>query len=100
MACPACSANVPDGSYRCLTCGATNARNSLLARASYTLGIMSWFFLGIFFSVPAIITGHLARRAIRHSNGALSGDRFVRVGLIYAYANIAAYLIIVIALAR
>jgi len=58
-----------------------------LAIASMALGIASWFGFSLLASIPAIITGHMARRQIRDSDGIVEGGGLALVGLIAAYAN-------------
>ena len=52
-----------------------------LATASLILGICSFVCL-FFCSIPAIITGHMARSRIRKSTAALAGDGMALAGLI------------------
>ena len=49
---------------------------------SLVLGIVSLFFCGFFTGIPAIIVGMSARKEIRRSNGALSGDGLALGGII------------------
>lgn len=58
--------------------------NSGLAVASLVMGILSLFCCGLL-ALPAIICGHLARREIAASNGALGGDGMARAGMIIGY---------------
>lgn len=58
--------------------------SSGLATASLIFGILS-FFTSLLCGIPAIITGHIARRRIRQSNGTLSGDGLALSGLILGY---------------
>jgi len=62
--------------------------NSGLAIASLVTGILSWVLIPIIGAIIAIITGHLAKREIRESNGQLSGDGMATAGLILGYINI------------
>jgi Domain of unknown function (DUF4190) len=52
------------------------------ATTSLVLGVVSLFFCGFFTGIPAIIVGISARREIRASNGALSGDGLALGGII------------------
>jgi hypothetical protein len=72
----------PAGSY------SARPRTSSLAIASMALGIASWFGLSFLASVPAIVTGHMARREIRAANGAVEGSGLALIGLIAGYANV------------
>jgi len=67
---------------------AAGAGTSGLAIASIVLGIASWFGLSLLGSIPAIVTGHLARRQIRDAQGAIEGSGLALVGLIAGYANV------------
>jgi hypothetical protein len=49
---------------------------------SLVLGIVSLFFCGFLTGIPAIIVGISARKEIRRSNGALSGDGLALGGII------------------
>jgi hypothetical protein len=72
----------PAGSY------GARGRTSMLAIASLLLGIASWLGLFFFASIPAIITGHMARREIRGAGGAVGGRGLALTGLIAGYANV------------
>lgn len=52
------------------------------ATTSLILGIVSLFFCGFFTGIPAIITGFSARKEIRRSNGAVSGDGLALGGIV------------------
>ncbi|HEY7557470.1 MAG TPA: DUF4190 domain-containing protein [Candidatus Binatia bacterium] len=75
-------ARAPAGPY------GARARTSSLAIASMVLGIASWFGLLLFASIPAIITGHMAKREIRDANGAVEGSGPALIGLVAGYANV------------
>lgn len=55
-----------------------------LAMTSLILGLLG-FLLGFLTGIPAIITGHVARKKIRQSNGILAGDGMALAGLILGY---------------
>lgn len=55
---------------------------STKATTSLILGVVSLFLCGFFTGIPAIIIGVLARREIRASNGAVSGDGLALGGII------------------
>lgn len=59
-------------------------QQSTLAVTSLILGILSLFMV-FFTGIPAIITGHKARKKIKLSNGILTGDQLARIGLILGY---------------
>src|SRR5688572_14739516 len=52
------------------------------AITSLVLGVVGLFLCGLFAGVPAIILGFLARRDVRQSGGALSGDGLALAGII------------------
>ncbi len=58
------------------------APTSSKATTSLILGIVSLFFCGFLTGIPAIITGFSARKEIRQSNGAVSGDGLALGGII------------------
>jgi hypothetical protein len=63
-------------------------RDSSLAVASLICGIASWFIIPFVGAIVAIITGHIAKKEIRESNGALSGNGMALAGLILGYIQI------------
>lgn len=63
--------------------------NSNMAIASMVLGILGWTIIPTLGSIVAIITGHMAKKEIKESMGALGGDGMATAGLILGYANIA-----------
>jgi hypothetical protein len=67
-----------------LPMGGPPATNSM-ALTSMILGILGIFVAFIFTAVPAIICGHIARKQIRESGGAQSGDGMALTGLITGY---------------
>ena len=71
-------------STRYLPMGGSPASNSM-ALTSMILGILGIFVAFIFTAVPAIICGHIARKQIRESGGAQSGDGMALTGLITGY---------------
>lgn len=52
------------------------------ATTSLILGVVSLFLCGFFTGIPAIFVGLSARKEIRRSNGALSGDGLALGGII------------------
>jgi hypothetical protein len=60
-------------------------KDSGLAIASLITGIVGWMIIPIFGSLAAIITGHLAKKEIKESNGMLSGGGMATAGLILGY---------------
>jgi hypothetical protein len=65
-----------------------------LAITSLVCGILGFCLCGIFTSIPAIITGHMARRQIKN-NPTLSGAGMALAGIILGYVASALFLIVV-----
>ena len=63
-------------------------RNSTLAIVSLICGVATWFFIPVIGALVAVITGHLAKKEIRESNGALSGDGMAITGLVLGYIQL------------
>jgi hypothetical protein len=70
--------------------GNTPAPISTLSLTSLMMGIIGWIFLPVVGGIIAIITGHLAKREIRQSEGLLGGNSLATAGLLLGYANLAA----------
>lgn len=64
------------------------AQNSTLAVISLIAGLGSWVIFPTIGAIVAIILGHMARREIRESGGALSGDGMALAGLLLGYVNL------------
>lgn len=69
------------------------APTSGLATASLVLGILSWVILPLLGAVGAVVCGHMARRDIRASRGALGGDGLAIGGLVLGYAHLVLWII-------
>ena len=67
----------------------TPAPTSTLSLTSLIMGIIGWVILPIVGAIIAVITGHLARKEIRESNGLLGGEGMATAGLVLGYSNIA-----------
>jgi len=76
----------------------TTTRTSTLAVVSLVAGILGWSLLPLLGTVAAIITGHMARKEIRNSNGALDGDGMALAGLVLGWVSAAVWLLGVIVL--
>ncbi|MCZ7531171.1 MAG: DUF4190 domain-containing protein [Acidimicrobiia bacterium] len=57
-------------------------RNATLA---FILGLVGFFSFGLILGIPAIIVGNKAKREIRESNGAMSGDRLATWGIVLGW---------------
>ncbi|GAB4498424.1 MAG: hypothetical protein OHK0052_11750 [Anaerolineales bacterium] len=64
------------------------AATSPAAIISLIAGIASWFIAPLLGAIIAIVSGHLARREIRSSNGNLTGDGLAVAGLVLGYGNL------------
>jgi len=73
-------------------------KDSELAIASLVTGILGWTLVPILGSVAAIITGHLAKKEIRESQGVLSGNGMSTAGLIMGYIQLGFILVVAIVL--
>jgi len=67
----------------------TQPQNSTMAIVSLVTGILGWTFMPLLGSIVAIVTGHMAKKEIRESNGQLGGDGFATAGLILGYSSLA-----------
>jgi hypothetical protein len=72
--------------------------DSTLAVVSLITGILGWSIVPFLGSIVAVITGHLAKKEIRESGGALSGDGMALAGLILGYTAIGIGILVIIAL--
>lgn len=68
----------------------SSRRTPRLAVISMLCGLMAFFtiliFIGAFFAVIAVISGHVAINRIRHSSGRLAGDGIAMTGVVMGYA--------------
>lgn len=64
------------------------AATSPAAIISLIAGIASWFIAPLIGAIIAIISGHIARRDVRASNGSLTGDGLAVAGLVLGYGNL------------
>ena len=62
-----------------------DAKDSSLAIASLVTGILGWTLVPVFGAIAAIITGHLAQKEIKESQGKLTGNSMATAGLILGY---------------
>jgi hypothetical protein len=71
---------------------------SSLSITSMIMGVLGWTLVPIVGGIIAVITGHMAKKEIRHSDGLLGGDGIVTAGLVLGYSNLAAGLCVCLAL--
>jgi hypothetical protein len=67
----------------------TPAPNSTLSLTSLIMGILGWSVIPVVGAIIAVITGHMAKKEIKQSNGALGGDGMATAGLLLGYSNLA-----------
>ena len=65
--------------------------NSTMAIVSLVSGILGWTFVPLLGSIVAIITGHMAKKEIKESNGSLGGDSMATIGLVLGYISMALF---------
>lgn len=65
-----------------------------LAMASLVLAILAFPCFSVLGSIPAVLTGHLAKRRIRRSGGSLRGGGVALSGLALGYVHIALFAIL------
>lgn len=53
------------------------------------MGVLGWTLIPMVGGIIAIITGHMAKKDIRQSDGLLGGDGIATAGLILGYSNLA-----------
>ena len=71
---------------------------SSLSITSMIMGILGWTLVPIVGGIIAVITGHMAKKEIRHSDGLLGGDGIATTGLVLVSANLAVGLCVCLAL--
>ncbi len=64
-------------------------QNSTMAIVSLISGIAAWVILPFLGAIAAVITGHMAKKEIRESNGMKTGNGLATAGLILGYAQLA-----------
>jgi hypothetical protein len=67
----------------------TPAPTSSFSTTSLMMGILGWTLIPIVGGIIAVITGHLAKKDIRQSDGILGGDGIATAGLLLGYSNLA-----------
>lgn len=72
-------------------------KDSSLAIVSLISGILGWLLVPVIGALTAIITGHLANKEIRESNGALTGKGMSTAGLILGYVQLGFLFLAIIA---
>lgn len=66
----------------------TTPQTSATAVISLVFGILSWTMLPLIGAIVAIVTGHVARSEIRHSQGATTGDGMAIAGLVLGWLQL------------
>jgi hypothetical protein len=71
-------------------------KDSTLAIISLIAGIAGWTIIPVIGAIVAVVTGHLAKKEIRESGGALSGDGMALAGIILGYTMIGITLLVIV----
>ena len=53
------------------------------------MGVLGWTLIPMVGGIIAVITGHMAKKDIRQSDGLLGGDGIATAGLLLGYSNLA-----------
>src|SRR5512138_191265 len=61
---------------------------SSLSLTSMIMGMLGWTLVPVVGGIIAVITGHMAKKEIRQSDGLLGGDGIATAGLVLGYANL------------
>jgi hypothetical protein len=67
---------------------------SSLSITSLIMAVLGWTLIPIVGGIIAVITGHLAKKEIRQSDGLLGGDGIASIGLVLGYLNVSLVLCI------
>jgi hypothetical protein len=62
---------------------------SSLSITSLIMAVLGWTLIPIVGGIIAVITGHMAKKEIRQSDGLLGGEGISTTGLILGYSNLA-----------
>ncbi|MEM7054968.1 MAG: DUF4190 domain-containing protein [Pseudomonadota bacterium] len=73
----------------------TPRKTNTLAIVSLVFGILGWTALPLIGSIVAVITGHMARNAIRLSNGLEDGEGLAITGLVLGWIAVGITLLII-----
>jgi hypothetical protein len=71
---------------------------SSLSITSLIMAVLGWTLIPIVGGIIAVITGHMAKKEIRQSDGLLGGDGVATAGLVLGYSNLAIGLCVCLAL--
>ena len=77
-----------DQEYRQIPPAGYGQQTSSLAVISLLCGIASYFIVPLLGAVAAVVTGNMAKKEIRLSAGALTGEGMARWGMILGWVNI------------
>src|SRR5262245_50920072 len=70
------------------------AKTEPKAVTSLVLGILSITILSVLAGIPAIVSGHMARSAIKRNMGGLKGAGMALAGLVMGYLSIVLFIIL------
>jgi hypothetical protein len=71
---------------------------SSLSITSLIMAMLGWTLIPIVGGILAVITGHMAKKEIRQSEGLLGGEGISTAGLVLGYSNLALGLCVCLAL--
>lgn len=71
-------------------------QNSVLSIVSLVAGVAGWSIVPFFGALLAIITGHMAQREIRESQGQVEGKGLATAGLVLGYGCLGTSVLIVL----
>ena len=90
---------IPESSQQIPAIPGAPKKDSGLAIASLVCGIAAWIIFPIVAAIAAVITGHLAKKEIRDSNGTMSGDGMALAGLLMGYIQLGLFVLAIIVIA-
>jgi hypothetical protein len=62
------------------------------------MAVLGWTLIPVVGGIIAVITGHMAKKEIRQSDGLLGGDGLATTGLVLGYSNLAVGLCVCVVL--
>ena len=87
---------IPESSQQIPAIPGAPKKDSGLAIASLVCGIAAWFIFPVVSAIAAVITGHLAKKEIRASNGTMGGDGMALAGLLMGYIQLGLFVLAII----
>lgn len=87
---------IPESSQQIPAIPGAPKKDSGLAIASLVCGIAAWIIFPVVSAIAAVITGHLAKKEIRASNGTMGGDGMALAGLLMGYIQLGLFVLAII----